>query len=267
VSLLERSSRHVRLTSAGDVLLREGRKILSQAQHAIHATRAAGAGRLTVGFYGSAAGALLPHVLRQFAELHPFFAVSVRELMLGSIDDILDGKVDLAFTRLLPRQTELDVEVLSQEPRLAALAATHPLADRATLTYAELGDESFIVNPVVQDEGTPPRWTAEQRRHRLPGTAAAEASSVQEILALVAAGLGVCLVPSAVAQQYPRPDVVYVPVSDADPAVVSLAWRHGRVSPAAEAFIRIARKQAAATALPTTPAGDRVARGAHRART
>jgi len=241
----------VRLTAAGEVLLREGRKILSQAQHAIHATRAAGAGRLIVGFYGSAAGALLPDALREFAARHPLFDVSVRELLLGSIDDILEGKVDVAFTRLLPNQTELEVAVLAEEPRLVALAVTHPLADRTTLTYAELGEESFIVNPVVHSEGSPPRWTAEQRRHHLPGTVAAVASSVQEILTLVAAGPGVCLVPSAVAQQYPRADVIYIPVSDADPAVISLAWRHGHVTPAAEAFIRIAREQAAATAAPT----------------
>src|SRR6266567_5360530 len=53
VALLERNSRHVQLTGPGETLLREGRKTLSQAQHAIQATRAAGSGRLTVGFYGS----------------------------------------------------------------------------------------------------------------------------------------------------------------------------------------------------------------------
>ncbi len=48
-----------------------------------------------------------------------------------------------------------------------------------------------------------------------------------EILTLVAAGVGVCLVPSAVARHYPRSDIAYVPVSDAEPAVLSLAWRPG----------------------------------------
>jgi DNA-binding transcriptional LysR family regulator len=70
---------------------------------------------LTVGFYGSAASALLPDVLCAFSEGHPSFDVSVRELLLGSIGgNILDGKVNLAFTRLLPGQTELEVEILAQ---------------------------------------------------------------------------------------------------------------------------------------------------------
>src|SRR5436305_14458180 len=93
VTLLERNSRRVQLTGAGDALLREGRKTLSQAQHAVQATRAAGTKTLKVGFYGSAAAVLLPDVLRAFNERHPACAVSVRELLLGSIDDILDGKV------------------------------------------------------------------------------------------------------------------------------------------------------------------------------
>jgi DNA-binding transcriptional LysR family regulator len=242
VTLLERDSRHVQLTGAGQALLREGRKTLSQAQHAIQTTRAAGAGTLSVGFYGSAAAVLLPKVLRAFNERHPSYAVSVHELLLGSIDDLLDGNVNIAFTRLQPGQTELEVEVLGQEPRLVAVARSHRLAAREAVTYAELADESFIVNPAVQSEGPPARWVAEQRHHGLPGRPAAEASSIQEILALVAAESGVCLVPSAVAHHYPRADVTYLPCGDAEPAVISIAWRPGPVFPAVKAFIETARR-------------------------
>jgi DNA-binding transcriptional LysR family regulator len=245
VSLLERNSRNVHLTPAGQALLQEGRKTLSQAQHAIQTARAAGAPRLTVGFYGSAASELLPDVLRDFSERLPAIEVSVRELLLGSIHDILDGSVNIAFTRLLTGQTELEVEALTQEPRLAALPSTHPLASHQSLTFADLRDESFVINPVARQDGPPPRWLAEQERHELPGRVAAEATSLQEILALVAAGRGVCLVPQAVAHHYPRADLTYVPVTDADPAVVSLAWRRGAICPAVKAFIEASRRVAA----------------------
>jgi DNA-binding transcriptional LysR family regulator len=245
VPLLERNSRNVHLTAAGTALLEEGRKTLSQAQHAIKTTRAAGAPRLTVGFYGSAASALLPHVLCAFNERLPTVDVSVRELLLGTLDDILDGNVDIAFTRLLPGQAELEVEILAQEARLVALPSTHPLATRKSLTLTDLREEGFIINPVVPSQDAPSRWLSEQGRHDLPGRVVAQATSVQEILALVAAGRGVCLVPSAVAQHYPRPDVSYVPVTDADPAVVSLAWRRGRVCPAVAAFLEASRHVAA----------------------
>ncbi|HEY2438541.1 MAG TPA: LysR substrate-binding domain-containing protein [Solirubrobacteraceae bacterium] len=250
VSLLERNSRNVRLTRAGEAFLREGRRALAQAQRAISATRAAGAELLTVGFYGSAGRALLPPVLTAFHERQPMTEVTVREILFGSIDEILDGKVDVAFTRLLPEQTELEVQIIATEPRLIALASTHPLAHRETLTFADLRGESFIVNPMVSHGGLPARWLAEQRRHGLAGQVAAEARSPQEIMALVGAGRGVCLVPAAGALHDRRPDVVYVPVTDAEPAVVSLAWPPERSSPTIKALVATAREVAGTSADP-----------------
>jgi DNA-binding transcriptional LysR family regulator len=247
VKLLERDSRNVALTASGIVLLREGRKALSQARRTVRAARAAGAPRLTVGFYGSAATSLLPDVLRELEERLPAAHVSVRELLLGTIDEILDGSVELAFTRLVPGQTELEVEVLATEPRVAALPSNHPLAAGEMLTFGDLRRERFIVNPAVKNGEPPTRWLAEQRRHGLRGRIAAEATSVQEILALVAAGRGICLVPVTVAEHHPRADIAYVPVLDAEPAVISLARPPGRVSPAAGAFLEAARDVAART--------------------
>jgi DNA-binding transcriptional LysR family regulator len=248
VTLLERNSRNVRLTRAGEAFLREGRRALAQSQRAISATRAAGAELLTVGFYGSAGAALLPAVLTAFRERQPVTEVDVREILFGSIDQILDGKVDVAFSRLMPDQTELEVEIIATEPRVIALANAHPLAIRETLTFADLRDEAFIVNPMLSHDGPPARWLAEQRRHGLPGRVAAEARSPQEIMALVGAGRGVCLVPATAALHDRRPDVVCVPVTDAEPAVVSLAWLPDRSSPTLKAFVATAREVSATSA-------------------
>ena len=246
VVLLERNSRSVHLTDAGEALLVEGRKTLSQASHAMQTTRAAGVPGLTVGFYGSAANDLLPSALTAFGERHRTVSVSVRELPLGSIDAILDGDVNVAFTRLQPGQTELEIEVIASEPRVVALATAHPLATRGSLAFADLADASFITNPVVRDHGPrPPRWLAEQRRHGLPGRVVANSTGVMEVLTLVAASRGICLVPSAVARHYPRRDIAYVPIEDAEPAVVSLAWRPGSMITALAAFIETVREVAA----------------------
>jgi DNA-binding transcriptional LysR family regulator len=238
VTLLDRTSRSVQLTPAGEALLREGRKLLTQAKRAIEAARAAGGERLTVGFYGSAGTDRLPDVLRRFGEEHPGVNLSVRELLLESIDELREGSVDVAFTRLLPGQSELEIEVLLREPRVVVLPPAHALAGRDSVLFQDLRDERFITNPI--GGGAPARWLSEQQRHGLPGRVAAEAASIQEILTLVASGSGVCLVPAPVAARYPREDVVYVRVADADPAVVSLAWREGGLTPIAEAFLRTA---------------------------
>jgi DNA-binding transcriptional LysR family regulator len=247
VRLLERTSRRVELTAAGQVLLTEGRRLLRQSERVIRLTRAAGSEHLTIGFYGSAANTWLPRILRAFSERHPNVDVSVRDLLLGRIDDILAGSVDVALTRLLPGQVDVEVEILAREPRLVALPSMHPLSDRSSMTFEDLRNESFITNPAAEAPNPPPRWLAEQARHGLPGRVAAEAASVQEILTLVATGRGISLVPASVAEHYPRSDVKYIRVTNADPAVVSLAWRRGAVSPIVEAFIQTARGLAGTT--------------------
>jgi DNA-binding transcriptional LysR family regulator len=255
VTLLERTSRRVELTPAGQALLKEGRRLLLQTRRAIQITRAAQTGQLVVGFYGSAAISLLPDVLKAFAVRQPAVDVSVQELLFSEVDDVLGGTIDLAFTRLLPEQTQSEVEILSREPRVVALPRQHALANHAATTFADLREESFVINPMVESEGPPARWLAEQRRHGLPGRIAAEAASIQEILTLVASGRGICLVPAVVARHYPREDIRYVEVSDADPAVVSLVWRTGDQRASVEEFIAAAKLIVAARAEPAATAG------------
>lgn len=101
------------------------------------------------------------------------FAIAVRALTPGRGRPIVNGRIDLAFTRLLPGQADLAIEVLTREPRLAALGRTHRLAARQTLRFADLRHGSFIVNPATPTEDAPSRWLEEQRRHGLPGRVAA----------------------------------------------------------------------------------------------
>jgi DNA-binding transcriptional LysR family regulator len=247
VTLLERTSRRVDLTPAGETLLRDGKRLLTDADRVVDATRRASSDTLKVGFYGSAGALLLAPVMQAFSRDHPSTAVTIHELLFGRLDAIAEGEVDLAFTRLHPDQVGdlgLEVEILAEEPRLVVIASEHRLAGRDEVTFADLRDEAFIVNPAVR--GSPmTRWRAEQRRHGLPGRVAAEAESLQELLAFVAVGRGVSLVPASVAELYPRRDVTYIPVRGAEPALVTLAWSKGRRRPASTAFMAIARERAA----------------------
>ena len=225
VALLVRTSRSVALTPAGRVLLEEGRRLLADTRRVLQATRRAEVEPLSVGFYGSAGVSLLPALVRSFSDDHPQADISLRELRFGRLQELTSGEVDVAFTRLLPGQVDagLQVEILAHDRRLAALPEGHRLAGHGSLRFTDLREERFITNPAVAEVG-PTRWRAEQLRHGLPARIGATATSVPEILMLVAAGRGVSLVPATVAESCPQVGISYVEVRDADPAVVSLAW-------------------------------------------
>jgi DNA-binding transcriptional LysR family regulator len=246
VSLLTRTSRRVELTAAGRVFLEEGRDLLDHANRVVVNTRRAVTDEITIGFYGSAALTLLPATLQAFQRQHPSTKTTVRELLFGNLQDLTDGRVDVAFTRLLPQQgsSDLRVEVLAHEPRVLVVAAEHQLSARDSVRYAELHAEAFVINPAVK--GRPSvRWLAEQQSHGLHGNVAAEAGSLQELLTLVATGLGVSLVPKCVQEHFPRPDLRYIPVTDAEPALISIASCPARHRPIVEVFIELARRAAA----------------------
>jgi DNA-binding transcriptional LysR family regulator len=241
-SLLSRGSRRVELTESGEAFLREARQLLAQAERTQAAARAGE--RLVVGFTGSAGARLLPRTLARFASGSPTATVVVRELDLGHLEDVVEGSVDVAFTRLQPGHAELSVEVLFREDRVVALAADHPLAKRMSIAFAELGSEPFITASASWDHAWRGLWQAERSRHGLHGPLVAEATSVEEIVTLVASKRGVCVMPATNAELFPRPGVVYVHVKDAEPALVSLVWRRGSETSLLRAFITEAKQSA-----------------------
>jgi DNA-binding transcriptional LysR family regulator len=253
VALLTRTSRRVELTTAGVALLRDGEELLQQARRTVQTVRRTADETLAVGYYGTAASRLLPGVLAAFEERRPSTTVSVRELLFGDLDDITGGNVDLAFTRLRTDQlAHLPVTAveLASEPRVLVVARSHRLAGRISISLRELEDDRFVVNP-----GTGPnalgRWKDEQRRHGLPGRIAGRARSVTELLTMVSAGIGITLVPVSVARQHRPPTITYIPVTDAELAVISLVWPTDALSPSAQAFVEAAQEQAQLTRFET----------------
>ncbi len=222
VALLTRTSRRVELTAAGAALLRDGEQLLQQAERAARTVRRTADETLAVGYYGTAASRLLPGTLAAFSERHRSATVSVRELLFGDLDTIIAGSVDVAFTRLRAGQLEhlpVTVTELASEPRMLVVANSHRLADRISVSLRELDADRFVVNPGTHHNAME-RWKDEQRRHGLPGRIAGRARSVTELLTMVAAGNGITLVPASVARQHRPPTITYIPVTDAEPAVL-----------------------------------------------
>ncbi|MHC3468919.1 LysR family transcriptional regulator [Streptomyces sp. 7R007] len=218
VTLFARDSHGVALTAAGRQFLDDARPLLASAGAARHRARRAAdrPGLLVVGFR---AGIMLSRGLRAFCAVRPGADIETRRVEWDDQEElVLDGTVDVAFVRAPVREAGLDLLPLFAERRLAMLPADHRLAGKDELALADLHGEPRPRYAHAAAEDVPIR-------------------TVEEQLARVAAGHGVVLVPESVAAQYTRPDIAYVPVTDAEPAQVLLARAAGRHSPLVEAFV------------------------------
>ncbi|MCA2228425.1 LysR family transcriptional regulator [Nonomuraea aurantiaca] len=245
VQLLERTTRQVRLTPAGQTFLEDARIALDAITAA--AERAGNAGKTTpvlrVALKADYDGGLLPAILAAYRTQEAALPV---DLVLGGRGEQLpalrQGRADIA---LLPRPFDdhgLDSEPLLSEPRLVALAATDPLADRPQLRLADLGGRILPDGSPAGQDGQSPRSTSNaspaDRPRRL---------DMSQIFSLIEVGSIIWFPPVSVARRHPRPGIAYRTVADLPPLELALAWPQHSRSPAVAAFIRAATSVAAAT--------------------
>lgn len=248
--LFERSARGVRLTPAGAVFQEEAQRLLSQADRAMDRTLRAARGELgsvNVGFIGPAMFALLPKVIRTFREQFPGVELTLHE---GSSKQVaamlLAGTVDAGF--LVP-PTELDadiaVETLVTDILTAVLPAGHRLASEAAIRLESLADESFVM---FSAEGVPTlssRISALCRQAGFEPRIAQEAVQISTLMGLVAGGVGISLLPGAVATLIPASIICRPILADARLLEVRMcaAYRPDGLSEAARRLLDIARDE------------------------
>jgi DNA-binding transcriptional LysR family regulator len=260
--LFERAPRGVRLTEAGTLLLGHATTALGELDAARAAILRLGermAGQLAVGAIPTAGIALVPRAIVRLAVSHPEVRV---ELYDGStpalIERVASGSLDLAVVALRPAGRDQDFgtlrpELLLVDPLRVAVASTHRLAGRGRVEADELRDEPWIVGrPTVDDEPVFEAWPSLQA----PKIAFA-ARDWPARLGLVAAGLGVALMPGLAAPSVPA-GVVLIDVDDPkharDPSGVTITAPGG--PPAAAAMVAALRAEAARFAMTRAP-GER----------
>ncbi|MBW8782284.1 MAG: LysR family transcriptional regulator [Verrucomicrobia bacterium] len=249
VKLLMRSSRKVALTSEGGVFLEHARQILAQAQTAkmaMQAARRGEIGRITIGFVTSAAYSLLPAVLREFTRQRP--KVEVRCVEMGAEDQLAalqERQIQIAIMRLAPAVDHLKAELLTREPFVLALPTDHPRAGTPAAVLRGFAQEPFVLFPRAHAPAIYDAIIASCLKAGFSPRVTQEGAEIHTILALVAAGLGVALVPAWV-QSLHMPGVVYraLPAGETAEAELLLVRRHDADSPLVDAFIEVAKKTA-----------------------
>ncbi|HEX6099761.1 MAG TPA: LysR family transcriptional regulator [Thermoanaerobaculia bacterium] len=241
--LLTRNRRGVALTPAGQALLESGRRALVQLTHAEDAARRTAANQvalLRIGFLNPAAFAVVPPLVLRLRAERPDVFLALREGASAQLlEEVRLGQLDVAFVRGPVTHPGVRIDVLRREPLIAVLPAKHPLARRKRVPLAELADEPFIG---FRRDAAPSLHDAITRLCMDAGFAPAfvtEASEWYTIVSLVAAGLGVAILPESIAA-FSHRDAVYRPIAGPCREVeLVMAQGPGKPGAALEACLRI----------------------------
>lgn len=249
--LIERGQRGVRLTGAGQLLVRHAEVILDRlalAETELGELLDVRRGRLRLGAFPSSFVDLVSRALADFRMVHPGIDVSLRELRLeDAVERLEGGQLDLAVTfeydiALSSDAAELPRVDLLEDPVYLLLAADHPLAERPRLALADLRDEPWV-------QFTQGGWASRAivRAFHTAGYDPRVVLETVDLLAvqgLVAAGVGITLVPG-MALPALRPDLVVRSLSPT-PATrrVFALWPSSGLSPSAAAMLTVLQGEA-----------------------
>jgi len=247
LALVERTTRKVALTGAGELLVARARHILSEldaAQAELQTLAGVRGGRLSVGALHTMGPVDLSLLLASFHRNHPAVELTVREQSSEELAEMLrEDVIDLAFLSVTERiqRRGLELQPLVSEELVVAVPSQHRLAGRDVVRLAELAGEPFIafrtgsrlrelLDSGAAELGFEPRIALESNESR-------------RIRSLVSGGLGVALLPRSDAGSDGAAVAIARLVEPEMRRDVSLASRAGRRhSPAATAFLALTRR-------------------------
>lgn len=242
--LFERTTRGVSLTAAGAMLRERARSTMARLEDDLDQTRRVARGeegRLTVGFSGSVIFTELPAAIQHYRQAYPRVEVRLREMWTSEqLPALADGSIDVGFLRDGERRPELALMPLMREPFFAALPAGHKLGRQRTVDVAALEDEPFVLFSRRHGDLAYERTIRCCLDAGFQPRIGQEAPQFPTLIRLVAAGLGVSLVPACVAT-VPFPGALYRPIRSKRWTSVDIGTRVDGISATAMAFVKTVR--------------------------
>jgi DNA-binding transcriptional LysR family regulator len=238
--LFERTRKGGKLTARGETFLPRAKAILEQMGSALEDAKALSGltlGKVSLGCMPTTGAHLLPPILTAFRKSYPKIQVQLKEESSPDLaKDLEQGDIELAIMDEAGLLPGLDHQKLLSEELLLALPSRHPLAGKGALGLKQAAEEPFI----LMKSGHGFRQITLDLYHKvgLEPKVVFESGGIETVQALVAAGLGISLVPQMVAT---TPGVAYASLSSPKAArTLSLAWRKkAPLSPAAEALRKV----------------------------
>lgn len=246
VPLLQRHIRGVDLTAAGLAFVTHARKALEHVDAAILSAQQVAptnhGGRLTVGLLPATFSGLPRTIINAFRAQYPSVRVAYRELSyIGHTQDLLSGRVDVAFLWPPYEEPNLRFHVLSQEPRVLGVAESHPLAGRDEVALDDILDLPFPGFHPSSSGGWFSNWFFDDVREAPAATTDDEAATPFEMAIIVQEGRAIAPAAESFARAFPVDGIRWLPITDAPPATMALAWNPQDANPISEAFVRLGR--------------------------
>ncbi|MNO79953.1 HTH-type transcriptional regulator BenM [compost metagenome] len=248
--LLDRTNRRVALTAAGRLFLDEARAILQQVDKAVLLARRAHQGEigeLKIGFTASAPfTSSIPRSILAFRQACPEVHLDLQEMSSAQVVLALqDERVQVGVIRPIALPDSLEAVELFSEPLVAVLRADHPLVPQSAdgLSIAALAGEPFVFFPRSYGTGLYDNLMELARQAGFTPAIAQEAGEAMTIIGLVAAGMGVSMLPASFRRT--RVDgVVYRTLSD--PGATTSVWlvrRRDERSPLVQSFVDLVTRE------------------------
>ncbi|MFB7662400.1 LysR family transcriptional regulator [Kitasatospora sp. NPDC056138] len=244
LDLLARQGRTVRLTRAGRLLLGSVERALSELERGVEQARAETdpvTGRVAFGFLHTMGTDAVPALLRGFRVEHPQVRFQlVQDYVAAMLERLRAGELDLCLVAPLPNAPDLTACPLDEQRLYLVVPSDHRLAGRRRIRLAEVADEPFVA--VEEGYGLRSITDAFCAEAGFSPRIAFEGEEAETLRGLVAAGLGVALLPPGLV---PRPGVVELEVTaPRTRRAIGLAWVTGRpLTPPVAAFLDFVRSR------------------------
>jgi len=239
--LFNRGRKEVQLTAAGKAFLPRAEGLLMQAEAAKAAVSDVAhlrGGKLTIAAIPSVSACLLPQVIQRFSNSHAQVALQLIEDNSERVADCVEsGQADIGFLQFPASKSAFKIQPLITEPFVLLVAETHALARQKSVLLRQLSAESFIFyKGRARDTALQSCRKSGFEPHRV-----CESGELETLRALVAAGLGLAIVPRLAAGNLPRTILTLAIREPKMQRQIAAVWQKGSVlSPAAAALLQLA---------------------------
>jgi DNA-binding transcriptional LysR family regulator len=242
--LFQRTSRRVQLTAHGRLFLAEAREILAHARRAgdmVRASERGEFGSISIGFVTSAIYSVMIPTLRGFHSQFSQVEIRCHEMATpNQLEALRKGDISVGFLRTPIADDSIHTHLLQSEFLVLVLPEDHPAASKSKLHLEDFASEPFILFPRKQGPGAYDQIISTCQGAGFSPILGQEGNEMQSMLGLVAAGLGISLVPASL-RNLRRPGVVYKELASPTSEIeISLAIRKGENAPVERSFIEVA---------------------------